>query len=774
MKWAMMRRNNAMAGVGDGNRLAITNVNRWKQAFIKNGYKNIMKMKWAMMRRNNAMAGVGDENRLAITNVNRWKQTFIKNELPRCTCHAADDFKKHNQLMKLMQFLIGLDDIYMQIGNSILLRENLPDVKSAYAIIFSQESHRIATNSVSGTSQRSQTSTFNVNVPNREDFQRSQTSTSFSRPSNNNRPNDNGNRRTAGGSTLVCENYGFNGHSIDKCFKIIGYPANFGKRKASSNFKGKNVSNNDVGSSSYNGFSDKQMPTLISLIKENFVNGKGVHSNMEGANQHITYTDKYLIDVIDISYLKIKVTHPNRMKAFITRIGNKPLTDYLTLYDVLVVPAYCVSLISVHKVARDSLKSVFLLDIQILRKGILWSLDNKQIIYSRDVKFFKDIFPFKQNNLTGIDNSFQDVNHLNFFNTNTLDDLPEIPNDEERRNPSPIRHANSPYHSSSTSAFLNENDAGHSQDADVFASENASLQPMRRIIVIIRVMIYMINLKIMSLKIMLFKITMNGWSLFQMNISNAFLYGELEETVYMTLPPGYFPDNETTLCKLNKSLYDLNLFTKSFGDVFIALLVYVDDIIITGKSLIEIEKGICLNQRKYCLELIDEFGLLVGKPSNFPMQPNISLTSEPSDIDPLLDNVTEYQKLIGKLIYLATTRPDITYTVSCLSQLMHNPLKSHLKTALKHNLIGPILTTLWCRSSSSRALDSAADKEEPVRRGPEAGASGSTLRRSSQNCIDCVCEDHVESCSGVQFMNGFGDGAWKLTNGFGILGRVGI
>ncbi|GJR92764.1 ribonuclease H-like domain-containing protein [Tanacetum coccineum] len=263
-----------------------------------------------------------------------WKQFDALIELPRCTCHAADDFKKHNQLMKLMQFLMGLDDTYMQIRSSILSRETLPDVMSAYAIISSE----------------------------------SQTSTSFSRPSNNNRPNDNENRRTDGGSTLVCENYGFNGHTIDKCFKIIGYPADFGKRKAGSNLKGKNISNNVVGSNSSNGFSDKQMATLISLIKENSVNGKGVHSNMagtymnsstvfnknfekffysnsslhsklvskglitdSGANQHITYTDKNLIDVIDISYLKIKVTHPNGTEAFIARIGNMPLTDYLLI-----------------------------------------------------------------------------------------------------------------------------------------------------------------------------------------------------------------------------------------------------------------------------------------------------------------------------------------------------------------------------------------------------------------------------------------------------------
>ncbi|GKE54100.1 hypothetical protein Tco_1489256, partial [Tanacetum coccineum] len=149
-----------------------------------------------------------------------WKQFDALIKLPRCTCHATDDFKKHNQLMKLM---------------------------SAYAIISSKESHRFATGSVFGTSQR---------------------------------PNDNGSRRAAGGSTLVCKNCGFNGHTIDKCFKIIRYPADFGKRKAGLNFKGKNVSNNAVDSSFSNVFSDEQLATLISLIKENSVNGKGVHSNM--------------------------------------------------------------------------------------------------------------------------------------------------------------------------------------------------------------------------------------------------------------------------------------------------------------------------------------------------------------------------------------------------------------------------------------------------------------------------------------------------------------
>ncbi|GKC21345.1 hypothetical protein Tco_1023495 [Tanacetum coccineum] len=95
-----------------------------------------------------------------------WKQLDSLVELPRCTCHAVNGFKKHNQLMKLIQFLIGLDDTYMQIKCSILSRETLPDVRSTYAIISNEESYRVAFDNIVETSHRSQTSAFTANVHN--------------------------------------------------------------------------------------------------------------------------------------------------------------------------------------------------------------------------------------------------------------------------------------------------------------------------------------------------------------------------------------------------------------------------------------------------------------------------------------------------------------------------------------------------------------------------------------------------------------------------------
>nr|GEZ19442.1 ribonuclease H-like domain-containing protein [Tanacetum cinerariifolium] len=158
------------------------------------------------------------------------------------------------------------DDILSEqwdMVNAIVL-EILPDVRSAHATISSEEPHRVAAGSIVGFSQRNQAFAFISIVPYRKNIQRNNQNNS-SGPS---RPNN----RQGGGSAMVCESYGFNGHAIDRCFKIIGYPADFGKKKSGQNFKKQNVSkNNYVGISSSFGFTDKQTATLISLIKDNKV-----------------------------------------------------------------------------------------------------------------------------------------------------------------------------------------------------------------------------------------------------------------------------------------------------------------------------------------------------------------------------------------------------------------------------------------------------------------------------------------------------------------------
>ncbi|XP_022041812.1 uncharacterized mitochondrial protein AtMg00810-like [Helianthus annuus] len=162
-----------------------------------------------------------------------------------------------------------------------------------------------------------------------------------------------------------------------------------------------------------------------------------------------------------------------------------------------------------------------------------------------------------------------------------------------------------------------------------------------------------------------------------------------------------------------QSLCDHSLFVMCKGDVLVVLLVYVDDIVVTGNSLPEITRvksclsksfqikdlgilkyfvgievlysggSVCLSQRKYCLELLNEFGYLGCKPVGTPIEQSHIITNKTDKDEKFLENVNGFKKLIGKLIYLSLTRPDISYTVQFLSQYMHKPCQSHLDIALR-------------------------------------------------------------------------------------------
>ena len=96
-----------------------------------------------------------------------------------------------------------------------------------------------------------------------------------------------------------------------------------------------------------------------------------------------------------------------------------------------------------------------------------------------------------------------------------------------------------------------------------------------------------------------------------------------------------------------------------------------------------------MNQRKYALELIEEMGLTAAKPSWTPLDINLKLTNtlldEAMDVtnDQVLADKGPYQRLIGRLLYLTLTRPDIGFAVQTLSQFLQCPKKSHMEAALK-------------------------------------------------------------------------------------------
>ncbi|KAJ0431210.1 putative transcription factor interactor and regulator CCHC(Zn) family [Helianthus annuus] len=179
-----------------------------------------------------------------------WKQFDAMLQLPTCSCKAAKDYNDFTMLIKLMQFLMGLDDVYQPVRTNLLTRETFPSVKVAYSVVSREESHRLTSNGSKG-----QNVSF-VSKPN-------QSFESKKKTTNQRGPNPN----------LKCTHCNMVGHTIDRCFELIGYPPGF--RKRSNNMSGKtggsNKSNAVIGSSasvSTSGlpFTPEQVAKLLSLV----------------------------------------------------------------------------------------------------------------------------------------------------------------------------------------------------------------------------------------------------------------------------------------------------------------------------------------------------------------------------------------------------------------------------------------------------------------------------------------------------------------------------
>ncbi|GJW48067.1 ribonuclease H-like domain-containing protein [Tanacetum coccineum] len=181
-------------------------------------------------------------------------------KLPTCDCDANKKLETHNKLMKLMQFLMGLDECYMSVRSSLLTRDPLPKVKDAYVIVSREESHR-------GIPESSSVIETKLNA------------TSFAAKSST---------ILKGVITMNC---GMIGHTIERCYELIGYPPGFKKVNnliKQIGFKQNFNANSDVktndkqqsaGSQKISSsFTPEQMKKLLSLINE--TSSGSVHANM--------------------------------------------------------------------------------------------------------------------------------------------------------------------------------------------------------------------------------------------------------------------------------------------------------------------------------------------------------------------------------------------------------------------------------------------------------------------------------------------------------------
>ncbi|KAI0498967.1 hypothetical protein KFK09_019866 [Dendrobium nobile] len=236
--------------------------------------------------------------------------------------------------------------------------------------------------------------------------------------------------------------------------------------------------------------------------------------------------------------------------------------------------------------------------------------------------------------------------------------------------------------------------------------------------------------KLPTIRILLAVALHHDWPVQQLDVANAFLHGSLSETIYMHQPKG-FEDatNPNYVCRLHKAIYKLkqaprqwhNTFTSfliSIGfvhcqsdpslliyrnsNIHIFLLIYVDDILITGNNSAKIQEimntrfamkhlGTASSFLGIQIKRTNESFFLSQKPyANSILQmaklqqcnslSNPTCTKLPTEFtsDAIPDDPAIYRKIIGSLQYLCLTRPDISYSVNFLSQHMHQPKLQHV------------------------------------------------------------------------------------------------
>nr|GEU56007.1 ribonuclease H-like domain-containing protein [Tanacetum cinerariifolium] len=461
---------------------------------------------------------------------------------------------------------MGLDDCYQHVRNSLLTKDPLPKVKDAYNVISKEESHRGVPESSCGTEYKQNATSFVAKTFNNNKKQFNNNGNNFTRGTSSNvnrRPNP----------YLNCKRYGKIGHTINRCFKIVGFPQGFKINFNSNTQKQSFNANSDVKmngkpspSRLSSGFTFEHIQKFLNMISEK--PSGSIHANIAGRALFFNGTLFFNGNV--------RLGHP--VDQVLSVLKQDP-----NISDNTFVPIQ-----SPQRPNDDGNDSS-------VKEA---SLPNSDFNGSTEGRTQSDR-----------------------ISTTQVDDQHQNLSDGNLQSSSPSTRQSSPTHFN--------NDA----QTPVLKRLDRQFQPP------VRLNDYILGSNV--------KYGIEKYRLYQLDVNNVFLYGDLVEDVYMTLPDGYNVEDKSKVCKLNKSLYglkqapmqwnvkltttlvehgfeqskiDYSLYIKHKSYKFITLLVYVDDIVITGKNDVGINEF-----KKYCLELLHEHGLLAARPVDIPLPENTIL-----------------------------------------------------------------------------------------------------------------------------------------------------
>ncbi|GKA39293.1 retrovirus-related pol polyprotein from transposon TNT 1-94 [Tanacetum coccineum] len=285
-----------------------------------------------------------------------------------------------------------------------------------------------------------------------------------------------------------------------------------------------------------------------------------------------------------------------------------------------------------------------------------------------------------------------------------------------------------------------------------------------------------------AIRIFITNATNKNMTIYQMDVKTAFLNGELREVVYVSQPEGFIDqDKPNHMYRLKKALYGLKqaprawydmlssfllshefskgavnpiLFTRKADHDILLVQIYADDIIFTstnpaicdefakimsskfkmsmmgkmsfflGLQISQSPRGIFINQSNYALEIIKKYGMLSSDPVDTFMVDKSKLDE---DLQGKLIDPTHYHGMIGSLMYLTSSRPDLVFAVCMYARYQAKSTEKHLHAVKRifRYLKGTIYMGLWYSKDSCITLTAYADADHAECQDTRRSTSGS-------------------------------------------------
>ncbi|GJU53890.1 retrovirus-related pol polyprotein from transposon TNT 1-94 [Tanacetum coccineum] len=288
--------------------------------------------------------------------------------------------------------------------------------------------------------------------------------------------------------------------------------------------------------------------------------------------------------------------------------------------------------------------------------------------------------------------------------------------------------------------------------------------------------------RIEAIRIFIANAATKNMIIYQMDVKTAFLNGDLQEEVFVSQPEGFEDqENPTHVYRLKKALYGLKqaprawydtlskflmannffkgavdptLFTRKSGKHILLVQIYVDDIIFASTDLnacnifskemsskfqmsmmgqmsfflgLQVSQspgGIFINQAKYALETLKKYGMDLSDPVDTPMVDRLKLDE---DLMGTPVDQTRFRGMVGSLMYLTASRPDLVFAVCMCARYQAKPTKKHFEAIKRvfRYLKGTIHMGLWYPKDNAMSLTAYADADHAGCQDSRRSTSGS-------------------------------------------------